>query len=108
MTDSIKNIKNSLNDTSVMLISVNDNSIKNDKGDFVSSPVIPYLVMEQQKIAYLTNSSFWNLYYVMGGENSMVTYVNNKFANYDYTHLNFTGGKKVSDTLYSAFMEKLK
>ena len=61
--------------------------------------------------------SFWNLYEAMGGRNSMKRWVEEKprLANYDYTHPNYDGAKKIATLFYdyllaeySAFLKQKK
>ena len=66
------------------------------------------LVAAQQKMAADNKVLFWNLYEAMGGENSMVAFVDAKppLANKDYTHLNFLGGKRIASVFAkSLFVE---
>lgn len=57
-------------------------------------------------LAAETGVAFWNLYNAMGGEGSMSKLVNTKpsMANYDYTHINFRGGKHIAALLFEAIM----
>ena len=50
--------------------------------------------------------AFWNLYEAMGGEGSIVKMVESKpqMANYDYTHINFRGGKHLAGLLFETLM----
>jgi hypothetical protein len=56
------------------------------------------MVEAQREIARKTQIAFYNLYEAMGGENSMVGFVENDppLANKDYTHLNYQGGRRVA------------
>ena len=40
----------------------------------------------------------------MGGENSMIRYVENNWASKDYTHLGFRGGKEIAQALLKALL----
>lgn len=46
------------------------------------------------------------MYEAMGGEGSIVDMVNSKpsMANYDYTHINFRGGKHLAGILFETLM----
>ena len=48
------------------------------------------------------------MYEAMGGEGSIVDMVNSKpsMANYDYTHINFRGGKHLAGILFETLMKK--
>ncbi|MEW6087081.1 MAG: hypothetical protein AB1498_02105 [bacterium] len=106
MVSAIKYINENIKTAAVLTISVHDISIKNDNGEYDTNPRIPLLVKEQYNIANLSKSSFWNLYYVMGSEKSMVRYVENKQANYDFTHFNMSGGRILAELLYRAIINK--
>jgi len=64
------------------------------------------LVDGQYDMARATNIDFFNLYHAMGGENSLVNWVegDTTYANKDYTHVNSRGGKRIANYLYSAIM----
>ena len=62
----------------------------------------------QRKIAKRLGIPFWNLFGAMGGENSMVRFVENDWASKDYTHLSFRGGKEVAKALLQALEEERK
>ena len=57
-------------------------------------------------LAAETGVAFWNMFEAMGGEGSMVEMVNHKpqMANYDYTHINFRGGKHIAGLLFETLM----
>ena len=54
--------------------------------------------------------NFWNFYLNMGGEGSMIKWVegDTAFANKDYTHVNFRGGKKIAGLLFNTLMNAYK
>lgn len=107
MIRTVESLKALFPETAFLLLSCSDRSYKQN-GNFVTMPSIPLLVEAQRRIAQQTNILFWNMYEGMGGENSMVDLVNNKKANKDYTHLNFSGGQFVADKLYKALMYEYK
>lgn len=53
-----------------------------------------------------TAGGFLNMFEAMGGEGSMADMVHAKpsLANYDYTHINFRGGKHLAELLYEALV----
>ena len=65
------------------------------------SAVVP-LTIAQKRYALKTESGFVNLYTLMGGDGSMVKWVEEDpaKANKDYTHFNHRGAKKVAELLY--------
>ena len=74
-------------------------------------PEVPSLLETQREIASENKLAFWNLYDAMGGENSMVKFVDEQppLANRDYTHLNFRGARKIAHIFaQTIFYEKFK
>lgn len=94
----INRIKKNCPGASILLISVSDRSTKKN-GEYVTMQSIPLLVEAQRRIASKTGVAFWDLYTAMGGSGSMVTYANNNWANKDYTHLKFSGGRQLARIL---------
>ena len=100
----IVKFKKAFPDTPILLLSVSDRGSR-QAGQFVTMPVIPFLIDAQQKIAADNKLLFWNMFEAMGGENSMVGFVNANppLANKDYTHLNFAGGRKIGLSFARSF-----
>jgi hypothetical protein len=61
-------------------------------------------------IAEKGGTAFWNLFEAMGGENSVVDWVeaNPPLSAKDYCHLTPAGGRLVSDLLFEALMKEKK
>lgn len=93
----IAHVKKCFPHTSILLVSVSDRSTKIN-GEYATMPEVPLLLETQRELASNNKIAFWNLYDAMGGENSMVRFVENKppLANRDYTHLNFKGARKIA------------
>lgn len=64
------------------------------------------MVATQKEIARSHKVAFWNLYEAMGGENTMVNWVEGDtvLAAKDYTHLNTKGAKRVGDLFFNKLM----
>ena len=91
---------------SILLVSVPDMSKKNKQGEMQTLESIPYIFEAQRKASIKSGVSFFNLYNAMGGENSMVKWVEDlNFANKDYTHFNYKGARNASNFIFS-FLEK--
>ncbi len=90
----------------MLLVSVGDRDYKTETGDVKTMPGVKSLVRYQQKIAAKSNIAFWNLFEAMGGDESMASLVhdNPSKANYDYTHINFRGGKHLAEILYETLI----
>jgi hypothetical protein len=69
---------------------------------------VPRLLAAQRSLAERNHAAFWNLYEAMGGENSMVSWVEESpaLANKDYTHVNFRGAHKIAGLLFDYLMQQ--
>ena len=101
MDNVIKHIKRSFPNTSILLISVGDKSYKKD-GVFQTEPGVTFMVDIQKQLAESNQIAFWSLYDAMGGNGSMVKWVEGDtvYANKDYTHFNLAGAHKVGKMLF--------
>ncbi len=91
---------------SMLIVGIGDREYKTNTGELRTMPGVRNLIRYQQALAAETKSAFWNMYEAMGGEGSIVKMANNKppMANYDYTHINFRGGKHVAKMLFDALV----
>lgn len=85
----------------ILIVSTADKSTKYDLEMKTDSAVVP-LTRAQRKYAVSSEAAYVNLYTLMGGDGSMVKWVDEvpARANKDYTHFNFRGAKQVSDLIY--------
>lgn len=102
----ISKMKRAFPEASILIVGIGDRGHKTDDGDLETIPGIVNLIRYQKALAVKTNVAFWNLYDAMGGEGSIVEMVNAKppMANYDYTHINFRGGKHIAGLLFDVLM----
>jgi hypothetical protein len=102
----LKKIKDAFPQTSILLVSTADKDFDYDGGAWRTEDGVEPLVDGQYGMAKTTNIDFFNLYHAMGGENSLVNWVegDTTYANKDYTHVNSRGGKRIANYLYSAIM----
>jgi hypothetical protein len=101
----INHLKQSFPGVSILLISVGDKGYRvNDV--YETDPAVPLFVDVQMKMAEENNLAFWSLYNAMGGNGSMVKWVEGDtvLANKDYTHFNFRGAHKVGKLLFNKLM----
>ncbi|MCX6297107.1 MAG: hypothetical protein NTX97_13805, partial [Bacteroidetes bacterium] len=103
----IKHIQASFPNASILLISVGDKSYRKD-GVYQTDPSVPILVETQKRMAKENKLAFWSLYDAMGGNGSMVNWVEGDtvLANKDYTHFNFKGAHKVGKLLFSKIISE--
>ncbi|WP_264534983.1 SGNH/GDSL hydrolase family protein [Flavobacterium sp. N1736] len=101
MKKTVNKIKESFPGVSVLIVSTADKSTKYDLEMKTDSAVVP-LMKAQKRYALETESGFVNLYTLMGGDGSMVKWVDETpaKANKDYTHFNQRGAKAIGNLLY--------
>ena len=101
----LKMFKTIFPERSIMVVGLSDMSTK--KGtDYVTYPNVPLIRDAMKNAAFKSGSAFFDLYEAMGGENSMVSWVNAKppLAGLDYTHFTSKGAQYVGEMLYNALM----
>lgn len=106
MATTIAHLKNAFPQAGILIVSVGDREYKTEEGDLRTMPGIKNLVRYQQNLAADSGVAFWNMFEAMGGEGSMADMVHAKpsLANYDYTHINFRGGRHLAGLLYEALI----
>lgn len=95
MTTLIQQLKKVFPKTSIVLWSVSDRSVRDNSG-YTTKPSIARLALAQRKIAQSTGIVFWNLYETMLLKAPMPVLVKKGYANKDYTHLKYKGGKIIA------------
>lgn len=104
----IASLKKSFPQSSFLLLSVSDRSV-NHEGEYRTMEAIPLMRDAQRLIARESQIAFWDMFEAMGGEGSMVNFVNATPAlgARDYTHLTFRGGRKLSGMLAKSLLHEL-
>lgn len=101
MTRVINQLKNYFQNSNFVVISTADKATKYGTEMKTDSAVIP-LAKAQYNYAKATESGFINLYELMGGDGSMVRWVEDEPAlgNKDYTHFNTKGSQKIARFIF--------
>ena len=105
MKNNIKHLQQLKPAPPILLISMGDRGAMVDTL-WVSSPDIPYLIKEQQRIAKDSEVGFFNLFTALGGENSNVKLRTQGLLTPDHTHFTRKGAKYFGDLLYDKFMQE--
>lgn len=103
----VRHLQEAFPQASFLIVGVGDRQSKEEEtGELQTMPGIQQLIRYQQALAAKTHVAFWNLFDAMGGEGSIRQMVESKpqMANYDYTHINFRGGKHVATLLFDALV----
>jgi len=104
MSKSISHLREAFPESSILVISIADREEKNIDGEMHTMPGVRELISYQRKMASDEHVAFWNIYEAMGGDGSIAEMVKNKQANLDYTHINFSGGKRLAKILYDVLI----
>lgn len=101
MTKVVNHLRECFPGVTILIISTADKSKKYGTEMKTDSAVVP-LTLAQKRYAINTESGYVNLYTLMGGDGSMIKWVDGDptLANKDYTHFNMRGAKKVSGYIY--------
>lgn len=107
MNKVISYLKKSFPQAGILLLSVGDRDYKADDGSYKTMPEIKYFLNMQRQIAKDNKIAFWNMFEAMGGEDSMYDLVhdNPAKANFDYTHINFRGGRFIARKLFESIKQ---
>lgn len=105
MHNVIEQLRKAFPNTSILLFSVNDKTVKQG-GRFVTNPEVPMLLETQKHIVDKSKVAFWNLWEAMGGLNSMNEWVNSAppMALKDYSHFTQIGGERVAQLFVNALL----
>ena len=75
-------------------------------GRVTTWPLLPELVDSLRSTVLRNDAAFWDLFHMMGGENSMVRWVKHSpsYAGPDYIHFTTAGAQVVGETLTRSFL----
>ena len=101
MTSVVNHLKQCFPGAAILIITTADKSTKYDMQMKTDSAVAP-LIMAQKRYAVKSEAGLVNLFTLMGGDGSMVKWVENvpAKANKDYTHFNYRGAKEIAQLIY--------
>lgn len=105
----ISYLKSMVPNASFMVIGPSDMATK-EKDHFVTRPFLPEVRDALKRASFETGCAFWDIYEVMGGRNSMQSWVNAEpaLAGSDYTHFTPAGAKRIAELLNIAIQEDYK
>ncbi len=89
---------------SILVMGVGDRSTLHN-GQFETMPAVKGIIDAQREAAQSAGVAFWNTFDAMGGENSMVDFVQKKWAAKDHTHIRYLGGKYIAQQLAAALVD---
>lgn len=102
MAKVVAHLKECFPGVSILIVSTADKSTKYDLEMKTDSAVVP-LNTAQKRYAIKSESSFVNMFTLMGGDGSMIQWVEQEpaRANKDYTHFNHRGAKEAANLIFT-------
>jgi lysophospholipase L1-like esterase len=102
----LKYIQSIKPDAAIVVIGPSDMALKTDN-NFETYPYLEDVNEVLKNAAFETGCGFWDLYDVMGGRNSMTSWVESDppLAGADYVHFTQRGTRKVAELFYKALMQ---
>ena len=95
----IRHFQEAMPGVPVLVVGLSDKGTRIN-GLMQTDPSVPRITEAQRKAAQQTGAAFFSMYEAMGGDGTMVDWVENKkLAAKDYTHFNFTGARKAGNFL---------
>lgn len=104
----IEHYRQAFPDVPILIIGPPDKGM-GGPGHWVSDPSVPRITKAMRKAAIKSETAFISLYEVMGGQGSMVRWVEQerpRLASTDYTHFNYEGADKISRELLHIFLSQ--
>ncbi|QYJ67356.1 hypothetical protein [Flavobacterium litorale] len=97
----VNHLKQCFPDVAILIVSTADKATKYNMEMKTDSAVVP-LALSQKRYAVQSDAAFINLYMLMGGNGSMVKWVETEpaLAGKDYTHFNYRGSQKIGSLIY--------
>ena len=96
MTEIVEKMKRACPGASIMVCNVSDRDQRSADG-IRTMNAVKKLARYQRQIASESGVAFFDLFNAMGGDESMAKYVEKGWANKDYIHINFEGGKHLAE-----------
>jgi len=107
MTRVIRYFRKAMPQAAILVIGPSDRAIK-IQGRMQTDPSVPILTEALRRAAEATDVGFFSFYEAMGGDGSMVEWVEERrprLANLDYTHFNFAGARQAALLLLEYLLE---
>ncbi|MDP3682321.1 MAG: hypothetical protein Q8S01_00170, partial [Ignavibacteria bacterium] len=104
MINVIKDLKTILPQTSILLVAMGDKTTKRGSR-FLTDPNVHKMIETQKNIVNATGITLWNRFEAMGGENSMLDWVEKNLASKDYGHFNDLGSKRMAEMLTTVLLD---
>ena len=99
----LQTIKRLKPDAAIIVIGPSDMSTLIE-GEYMTYPMLPYYVESMKKATKEIGGAYFDTYAAMGGEDSMVAWVESGLAGTDYIHFTNKGSSIAAQKFYDALM----
>jgi lysophospholipase L1-like esterase len=106
MVEVVKHIRECYPNADILMLGIGDRGSKHGS-EVHSMTSCPYMVDAQREAARRARCLFWDTREAMGGEDAIVEWVRQGWANTDYIHLNHKGGRQLAEPLFKAIEHNL-
>ncbi len=98
-------VRSACPEAAILVIGPADMSVKKN-GQLQSHAMLPLLVSKMRQTSNEHGAAFWNMYEVMGGWNSMISWVGHKprWAATDYIHFTHKGVERIAEVLWQSLL----
>jgi lysophospholipase L1-like esterase len=109
MANQINALKKQASEAAILFVGPSDMSTSID-GVYQSFPNLESYNQALKEMVLGLDCAYWDMYEVMGGRNSMVSWVQNQppYAGPDYIHFTPLGARKIADLLSKAILEEYR
>ena len=107
MVEVINKVRQCYPNADILLMGIGDRGEKRG-GAVHSMSTAPYMTSAQRDAARRAHCLFWDTRQAMGGDDAIVEWSRNGFANKDYIHLTHKGGEKLASLMFNAMQLMLK
>lgn len=107
LNNAIAHLQNAFPNADILIMGIGDRC-ENRNGEMQTMDAIYGMIKAQRNAAMQSGCLFWDTYEAMCTLGGMPQFVNNKWANKDYTHINHAGGRPLSNEFVKAITHALK
>ena len=91
----------------VLVMGVSDRSVRTDAG-FAPMAAVPYMTAYQRLAASNVQAAFWPTADAMHNLGGMGHFVRSGWAGKDFTHINYSGGRRIGRALFDALNDRIR
>lgn len=107
LVEAINHLRSALPHTDIVIVGIGDRS-QNENGSLQTMKAVYGIRKAQRNAAIEAQCHFWDCYEAMKTLGGMPTFVENSWANKDYTHINHAGGSPLANEFVKAIKYALE